>query len=483
MELWPYQKEAIALAHEREKAYLALAPGMGKTLTSLSGMLAICQSVLLVAEKNEIENSQNFRNEIETHFPSVPYYSLRKTKLEKLPAHCVAGINPESLGKFDVDELALRFDGMIVDEATMAKNATSARSLLIQAVARRMKYVVLLSGTPMMNGAAEIYGPLLLLDHRIAGTPDVDKFGFEKGTYNNAKRAFEEIFANGHSQKMRNTGNFYKDYIWVAKETRYVRELRYLIQDRFFFFRKEDTKGIFKKKNRRVVYVQMELEWLAEYQKAWDDYIGTLRGKFGQLTEKQFKKKMENISELKKLIENSRIAQVNSRWKARQAVKDIHDGVYGDKRIVIFSGYVETDKFIAEELERYGISYQTFENVRDWKANGDRVLVGRIRAHGKGTNAPEACVALFTDMSFVPNENIQAENRIDRPEQKNEMDIVYYQTKDEDVDIHIRAINIEKSARIAEFMRPFSEEELLMMPDAIEALRRQFPKQCALLGI
>lgn len=479
MKLWPYQQKAVELVHAKKKMYLALAPGMGKTLTSLAAALAVTERVLVVAELNEVENSENFKKEVLNHFPGVEYFSLRKVKINKLPyrGRYVAAVNPDMLKKFDLEDLALKFGALIVDEATMAKNAGSARFKFVHAVAHAMPYVILLSGTPMMNGAAEIYAPLLLLDHQISGLPD------EKGTYAKAQQDFETIFAAGHKQRIRYSGNPFKDYIWVAKDARFVRELRYLINENFFVLRKEDTKGVFKKKLRRVEYASMSLEWLAEYNQAWNEYVGTLKGRFGDLTEKQFAKKLSNITELQRLIENSKIAQINSQWKARRVVEDIKAGKYGDRRIVVFSTFIETDKLLADLLTQEGISFRTFEEINEWKANGERVLVGRIKAHGKGTNVPEASVALFVDMSWVPNENLQAECRIDRPEQTRNMEIVYYITENETVDEHIREINKKKQERITEFMRPFTSEEMTMLPSQLAELRSAFPKECASLGI
>ena len=87
-------------------------------------------------------------------------------------------------------------------------------------------------------------------------------------------------------------------------------------------------------------------------------------------------------------------------------------------------------------------------------------------------------------MDFVPSNNIQAENRMDRPEQKNDMLVVYYMTEGEDiVDHHVRNINKDKSKKIREFMRTLTDEEIAEMPEKLKKLRVKFFKEMEILGI
>lgn len=467
MNLYPYQQEAVDFIHERKRVYLALDMGMGKTITSLAAVgSAAKKNIMLVAEKNEIVNSQNFAREV-GHFDHLYYTSLRENPLppvkEPFQPRFVCGINPDGLAKHDPKEIAKCVDGMIMDEATMAKTTTTARFKRVHKIAKNVEYLTLLSGTPMMNGAAELYAPLLLLEHSMVAGKGAE-----------GKKAFEAVFAGGHYRKIRNTGKWYQDYAWWAKGANHVRELRWLIRDKFFFKQKGET-GVFKKKVRAVERVPMTLPWLGEYTQAWDRYY------------EQAKKRdvdLDNVNELRGLIENGQMYQVNSRWKADRVVKDIAVGKYGDRRIVIWSMFIETDELVQNYLSLMGIPFRTFDELAEWKAGDEQVLVGRIKAHGKGGNVPEASVALFVDMDFVPANNIQAENRIDRPEQKNEMLIVYYMTEGDDViDTHVQNINKDKARKIEKFMTPLSTEEIEDMPRLLANLRLKYRKECTILGI
>lgn len=469
IKLWNYQEEAVEFIAKAKKVYLALDMGMGKTLTALSAADRLGKkNVLVVAEKNEIVNSENFRKEVLTHFPNFQYISLREEDLSFLAGsntRTVCGINPDALKKYSVEEIKRLFDFIIMDEATFAKTTTTQRFKAVKKICVAMEYVVLMSGTPMMNGAAELFAPLVLLGHQLAGD------GTKK-----ASMAFDTIFAGGHHRKLRSTGKFYLDYMWWNKGANHVRELRFLVDDAFFFKLKSES-NVFKKKIRKIIAVPMTPKWEQEYTDAWEAYL---------VEAAQRSVDMGNVLELQRLIENGQTYQVNSKWKALRVVKDIADGVYGKQRIIIFSSFIETDLLIQTRLLAEKISFKTFDDVNEWKKGDEQVLVGRIKSHGKGGNVPEASVVLFVDMDFVPSNNLQAENRVDRPEQKNEMTIVYYLAESETRDIvdeHVRKINQDKRAKIEKFMQHLTDEEMETMPNLTTALIEANRQDFRLLGI
>ena len=63
--------------------------------------------------------------------------------------------------------------------------------------------------------------------------------------------------------------------------------------------------------------------------------------------------------------------------------------------------FIESYKILQSELEAKGVTFKTFDEVNEWKEGTEQVLVGRIKAHGKGGNLPEASVCIFVDMDFV----------------------------------------------------------------------------------
>ena len=140
--------------------------------------------------------------------------------------------------------------------------------------------------------------------------------------------------------------------------------------------------------------------------------------------------------------------------------------------------FIETDNIFQKELDYYGINYKTFDDLDEWKKGTEQVLVGRIKSHAKGGNVPEASVTIFIDMDFVPTMNLQAENRMDRPEQKNEMQVVYYMaTGPGDIDQHVQKINKDKMRKIEAFMKPFEQGEIEVLKESVKDLFARYPKE------
>lgn len=464
MRLFDYQQESVRFLALNKRAYIALDMGMGKTLTSLAAEHELGKkNVLLIAEKTEIVNAKNFKKEVERHFPDMDYVSLREVALDDLPdGRHVCGINPNALEKLDLKHVRERFDAVIIDEATLAKNTSTERFKKVRRICSQMEYLALLSGTPMMNGAAEIFAPLVLMEHWLGG--DGGKA---------SREAFETVFAGGFRKRVAFTGVFWRDFQWWAKGANHLRELRWLTREAFMIMRKSESDA-FKKKERKVEYVRMSPEWEAEYQQAWDDYIASVK-EHNKKADPDKLKNMENIRELQKVIENGQIYQVNSRWKAKEVAADIASGKYGDRRIVVFSLFIESDEILQDELRSAGVRFRTFDEMDEWKRGDEPVIVGRTRSHAKGANLPEASAVLFVDMDYVPANNLQAENRIDRPEQTRDMIVAYYMTEQKTVDQHVQKIVRDKVRKIDEFMRPFTEEEAADMPSKVTELMEKFP--------
>ncbi len=69
----------------------------------------------------------------------------------------------------------------------------------------------------------------------------------------------------------------------------------------------KDETDVFKKKVRTIKEVPMTFDWIREYTQAWEEYLKEA---------KKRKVDMDNVQELKNLIENGQCYQVNSRRKA-----------------------------------------------------------------------------------------------------------------------------------------------------------------------
>jgi len=89
-------------------------------------------------------------------------------RLQLLSQAVVALINYDLLLPMK-DQLA-GFDMIVFDESQMIKNHTAKRSRIAYALAKQIKYRLLLTGTPIGNSAADIFSQFKVLDESIFGT-------------------------------------------------------------------------------------------------------------------------------------------------------------------------------------------------------------------------------------------------------------------------------------------------------------------------
>jgi SNF2 family DNA or RNA helicase len=169
-----YQEEAIAFAMKRDGCGLMLDPGMGKTSITLACIdilrsageikktlvvapLRVCNTVWPV----EARKWQDF------HALKVCNLCEHPTKFRGAlindPTHHVYCINPESLVKV-LPLLGPDFDLLVLDESTKFKDTQTQRFKALKKVLHNFKRRMILTGTPVPNGLADLFGQMYVVD-------------------------------------------------------------------------------------------------------------------------------------------------------------------------------------------------------------------------------------------------------------------------------------------------------------------------------
>ena len=130
----------------------------------------------------------------------------------------------------------------------------------------------------------------------------------------------------------------------------------------------------------------------------------------------------------------------------QRAFEFIQNIIDGDKKIVVFSQYIETTRMIYEHFKEYAVWY-TGKNTADEKEearekfmNDDSVKVfsGTLGAAGVGLTLTSADTVMFIDQNFVPADRAQAENRVYRASQESSkiqvIRLITQDTIDEDIE-------------------------------------------------
>jgi SNF2 family DNA or RNA helicase len=190
--LYPFQEEAREKMIDRGKMLLAVVMGGGKTVITLNSLETlfsqreISRAIIIVPASlkyqwlREITKFTNSR--------AVVIDGSAKTR-ETLWRSAVRAqyviVNPETLVNDQHLFNSLRFEAMVIDEATMIKSPRAKRTRLLKKLGKKCQYRYALTGQPIENKPEELFSIMEFVDPSVLGTFDWfdktfivrDKFG------------------------------------------------------------------------------------------------------------------------------------------------------------------------------------------------------------------------------------------------------------------------------------------------------------------
>lgn len=193
-EMFPYQGNGAAYMIHKCRSFNCDQQGLGKSIQSLAAAIGLgCSKILIVCKLSLCMNWERevkewthlvpmiFRDSIHRSWPMyfdtgsvnvgiVNYDSLEKYFVQRItvpPGDTFTSNHIELVKKFDL------FDCIIIDESHYGKDPTTKRTKMLIRMCRSKKNVFLLSGTPILNDAYDIYPQLCMLnlEHRFAASP------------------------------------------------------------------------------------------------------------------------------------------------------------------------------------------------------------------------------------------------------------------------------------------------------------------------
>lgn len=170
MQLRQYQLDALDRIAEQPRIIYADAPGTGKTATSLTALEQLgVERALIIAPKNVLRHWQGQaavwtpdREVVIGH--GTPQQRKRARERVLSSNHAALVLNYES---FRVDAEILQkstWDVLVTDEAHRLKNRRAAVTKTAMKSARRADSLLLVTGTPILNRAEELWSLLHMID-------------------------------------------------------------------------------------------------------------------------------------------------------------------------------------------------------------------------------------------------------------------------------------------------------------------------------
>jgi len=404
-ELFPFQKAGVQfIENTNGKTLIADEMGLGKTLQSI----AYCQ---LHAEKRPIlvicpaTLKLNWQREFKK-WTDIKSYVINSQDLKyQLPIYEVYIINYDIVGKMESILNKMKFQVMILDEAHYLKNPKALRSKAINGLNKTIPHILALTGTPILNRPVEIFNILKMLSPQNFG----NYFDFVK-RYCGASYGKWGLDVSGAtniqelSDKLRST-------IMIRRE-------------------KKDVLTELPDKTRVVVPQICDLK---EYNKVEDDLIN-------YLIESKNKSKLiaEKISQVEQLVKLEYCKQEAVKAKMPLFIEWSKDFIDENGKLVIFAHHKEFIDKLMIELKEYnpvkvvggmGIedkqqSIDTFQNSKECK-----VIVCSLKAAGVGITLTASSYVAFLELGWTPGEHDQAEDRLHRIGQKDNVTCYYFLTE------------------------------------------------------
>jgi len=393
-----HQKEAIQKLVENKKFILADDMGLGKTTSTIiaaleSGskkVLIICPATLKINWKREIENysdksiyiaeSKNFSTEAD--FVIINYDIIKNFH--------------DTKKKDDSQVLAANFDLVIVDEAHYIKNATAQRTKLINDIVKKTERLWLLTGTPMTSRPIDYFNLLSIIDSPVAKN----------------WMAYAIRYCSGYQFKVGNRK------VWNVTGASNLEELRDRTVGLTLRRLKENVLDL-PDKIITPVYLRLKSK---EYENVMGEYYDWYD-----------KNPEESKSLTVQFTKLTKVRQIIADEKIKQTIELAENILEQDKKVIIFCNFTDSLNKITEHFGKSAVKLdgsmskpERQNSVDQFQDNPKvKVFVGNIKAAGVGITLTAAEAVIMNDLSFLPSDHAQAEDRAYRYGQKNNV-LVYY---------------------------------------------------------
>jgi SWI/SNF-related matrix-associated actin-dependent regulator 1 of chromatin subfamily A len=393
-----HQKLAIESLAGSKRYILADDMGLGKTTSTIIAaleteakkILIICPATLKI----------NWQREIENYSDRPVYISEGKNFSTK---HDFVIVNYDIIKNFyDLKDkqnsliTQSNFDLVIIDEAHYIQNAQAQRTKLINSFAKDINRVWLLTGTPMTSRPMNYFNLLNIIESPVAQN----------------WMAYAIRYCQGYQF---NAG---KRKIWNVSGASNLEELRDRTSRQVLRRLKEDVLDL-PDKIITPVYLRLKSK---EYETEVGEYYNWYENK-----------KEESKSLTIQFSKLMKVRQIIAEEKIKQTIELAENIIEQGKKVIIFTNFTDTLRKIHEHFGKQSVYLdgsctkpQRQYAVDQFQENEKiKVFVGNLKAAGVGITltAGEACI--MNDLSFVPSDHSQAEDRAYRYGQKSNVSVYY----------------------------------------------------------
>jgi SWI/SNF-related matrix-associated actin-dependent regulator 1 of chromatin subfamily A len=393
-----HQKESIESLVGNKKFILADDMGLGKTTSTIIAsletnskkILIICPATLKINWKREIEN-----------------YTDRSVFIAEgkifSTDHDFVIINYDIIKNFhDIKNressliLQSNFDLVIIDEAHYIKNAQAQRTKLINDIVKNVDRLWMLTGTPMTSRPIDYYNLLNLADSPVAKN----------------WMAYVIRYCAGYQFRAG------PRKVWNVMGSSNLEELRDRTSGTILRRLKENVLDL---PDKIITPVYLRLK-----SKEYEDVMGEYYDWYDKNPE-------ESKSLTVQFTKLTKVRQIIANEKIKNTIEIAENILEQDKKVIIFCNFTESLNAICDHFGKTAVKVdgsmskqQRQFSVDQFQENDKvKVFIGNIKAAGVGITLTAAEAVIMNDLSFLPSDHAQAEDRAYRYGQKNNV-LVYY---------------------------------------------------------
>ncbi len=393
-----HQKEAIEKLVSTRRFILADDMGLGKTTSTIIAALETGAKKILIVCPASLKI--NWEREIANYSDRTCY--IAEGKKFSTEADFVI-VNYDILKNFHNKEdkensllLQSKFELVILDEAHMVSNAQAQRTKLINDFTKNIKRVWLLTGTPMTSRPINYYNLLNLIESPVAQN----------------WMAYAIRYCQGFQFRAGNRK------VWNVTGASNLEELRDRTSKQILRRLKENVLDL-PDKIITPVYLRTSSK---EYKDLMGEYYEWLENK-----------KEESSSLTVQFSKLMKVRKVIANEKVKETIEFVQNIIDQGKKVIIFTNFTDTLQLIHSHFGKESVyldgscnKVQRQYAVDQFQENEKiKVFVGNLKAAGVGLTLTAAEAVIMNDLSFVPAEHAQAEDRAYRYGQKNNV-LVYY---------------------------------------------------------
>ena len=406
---YPYQLQGIARGLQLKRFINGDDMGLGKTLESIATInkadafpcLVICPNVVKINWQREWhkftdKKAMVLTDSVRDSWPFfwqtgmnqvfiVNYESLRKyfvrriTKAEKWTLKDVEFHNTIKL-----------FKSVIIDESHKVKSTATQQTKFCKGIASGKEYIILLTGTPVVNKPKDLVAQLGIMDRMI------DMGGW---------KGFMLRYCSGPNQASN------------------LKELNYKLWQHCFF-RREKSKVLTQLPDKVRQIVSCEITNRKEYMDAERDLIDYLK-RYKEADDEKIQKSLKG----EVMVRIGILKDITARGKLKEVIDFVKDFRENGKKIIMFCNLHE----IVDRLMIAAVCVTGRQNMQEKQASVDAfqknpktdVIICSIKAASAGITLTAASDVAFIELPWTYADCDQAESRAHRIGQKDSVNCYY----------------------------------------------------------